>query len=181
MTNFQDALERTLQFEGRYSNDPADPGKETYRGISRRAWPDWKGWQIIDATKGPLDQNTFLQDLVARFYQEQFWNPLRCAAFPQFIANELFDTGVNVGVKTAAKFLQRSLNLLNNNGKTYSDIVVDGVIGGNTLAAFDKVPTPQLQVLLKIMNVMQGAYYVDLMEHDSARERWIGWFSRVDI
>ena len=33
--------------EGGYANDPRDPGKETYRGISIRFWPDWQGWDFV--------------------------------------------------------------------------------------------------------------------------------------
>ncbi len=49
--DFQKALAHTLEFEGGYANDPADSGGETFRGISRRNWPQWEGWPLIDQAK----------------------------------------------------------------------------------------------------------------------------------
>jgi len=40
MANFNQALKKTLVFEGGYVNDPDDPGGETNFGISKRAYPD---------------------------------------------------------------------------------------------------------------------------------------------
>lgn len=40
-----------LGHEGGYANHPADKGGETYRGISRKANPDWVGWKYIDEVK----------------------------------------------------------------------------------------------------------------------------------
>lgn len=51
MANFKIALDKVLSREGGYINDPDDKGGETYKGISRKYNPDWKGWRIIDNTK----------------------------------------------------------------------------------------------------------------------------------
>jgi lysozyme family protein len=50
------------------------------------------------------------------------------------IAEELVDTGVNMGPPVAAMMLQRSLNALNGQGKYYPDIAVDGDVGPGTIA-----------------------------------------------
>ena len=39
MDLFEQAITTTLQHEGGYVNDPADPGGETRYGISKRAFP----------------------------------------------------------------------------------------------------------------------------------------------
>lgn len=44
----QRALKYTGQNEGGYINDIADKGKETFKGLSRNANPDWEGWNKID-------------------------------------------------------------------------------------------------------------------------------------
>ncbi len=49
--SFAEALKHTLEFEGGYANDPADRGGETFRGISRKNWPRWSGWDLIDQVK----------------------------------------------------------------------------------------------------------------------------------
>ncbi|OAQ29846.1 hypothetical protein K457DRAFT_125464 [Linnemannia elongata AG-77] len=48
------------------------------------------------------------------------------------IALKLFDMGVNLGIGTAAKFLQRTLNALNRQQADYAD----GAIGPNSVTAF---------------------------------------------
>ena len=49
--SFKKALEHMLKFEGGYANDPNDSGGETFRGVSRRNWPKWPGWPLIDRAK----------------------------------------------------------------------------------------------------------------------------------
>lgn len=180
MTDFREAFLRTMQHEGNYSKDPKDPGGETYKGISRRHWPQWDGWELIDSL-GPNVYNAELQRRVERFYLRNFWEPLRCDSFPQAIANELFDTAVNIGVKNAAFFFQRAINLFNQGGTLYPNVTTDGAIGNETLKAFDKIPSKYLGHLLTAMNVYQGAYYIDRMETDERNERWVGWFNRVSL
>ena len=48
MANFEYAIERLFGLEGGYARHPADPGGETYRGISRRYHPEWSQWADID-------------------------------------------------------------------------------------------------------------------------------------
>ena len=51
MANFEDEFNRIIFVEGGYVNDPSDAGGETYLGISRKANPYWKGWEMVDTIK----------------------------------------------------------------------------------------------------------------------------------
>jgi len=122
MADFKAAFERTMSREGGYVFDPDDAGGETYKGIARRFHPSWDGWEIVDEIKrfaqadlaDVLDDNDTLQERVAAFYRAQFWNRFMGDAITdQRVAEELFDTAVNMGVHRAVTFLQRALNLLN--------------------------------------------------------------------
>ena len=98
------------------------------------------------------------------------------------IAAELFDTGVNIGPKTAANFLQRSLNALNRGASDYADIAVDGVIGPATLKALAgflmRRGAAGEAVLLKAMEALQGERYVRLAETRPANEAFLyGWLA----
>ena len=44
MADFRLAYKKIEAAEGGYVNDPDDKGGETYKGISRKANPDWNGW-----------------------------------------------------------------------------------------------------------------------------------------
>ena len=51
MNTFQQAIEFVLKWEGKYVNDPKDPGGETNYGIAKRSHPnvDIKNLSLVDA------------------------------------------------------------------------------------------------------------------------------------
>jgi len=129
MASFQEAVGKTELWEGGYSNRPDDSGGETYRGISRKNWPKWAGWPIIDQAKNEggimlpldfkLDENLTLQGMIIDFYHTNFWN--YDGIEDQYIAWKVFDLGVNVGKSHAVKILQQAVGTNQ-----------DGVYGPNT-------------------------------------------------
>lgn len=194
MANYSKAYKIVMKYEGGYNNDPDDRGGETYKGISRRYFPDWKGWNLIDVSKKEdgldsqfpegLSDIYILQVMVEQLYKDQFWNRFRGDQIEnQEIATELFDSGVNMGVHQAVKFLQRSLNYLNRNGKLYRELVDDGLIGKNTFAALDVyMKNDKPEILLKLMNLLQGAHYIEVLKDYPDQEGFIrGWLDRVEI
>ena len=192
MANFKEAYEITMGHEGGYSNDPVDAGGETYKGITKRFEPDWEGWVIIDSLRNNpnfpkcLDENEELQEKVMEVYKRKYWDIFWGDKFDnQDIANEMFDTGVNMGTTRAIKYLQKSLNLLNRDQKNYSDISEDGVIGNNTLNTLNNFLNKfkkDVKYLLKLMNLFQGMHYINYMGKDSKQERFArGWLNRVKI
>jgi len=177
--------------EGGYTDDPIDAGGETYKGISRKYHPHWDGWVIVDTFKLPgwrvskMAEHEELQRLVRLFYKQTFWNPWLgdfVANISQEVAEEMFDTGVNMGVHRCQKFLQEGLNKLNRAEKLYPNLVEDGKVGSRTLSALKKLPAKDHEVLLKMLNVMQGRHYLAYMSKSEDQERFArGWFSRVSL
>ena len=192
MAQFDIAYSKTGKHEGGYSFRATDRGGETYRGISRKFHSEWKGWAIIDRYKDKpsfpalLDTDELLQNEVRDFYMQGFWNILRLNEITdQDIANELYDTGVNCGNYQAIKFLQRSLNLLNNKQKLYPDITVDGFIGVKTLEAVSKVSSDVSlkDALVICLNGFQFYHYASLADADKSQEEYFkGWIlKRVNL
>jgi lysozyme family protein len=190
LANFYEAYQITKKHEGGYVNDKDGVGGETYKGISRRYHPSWPGWKIVDACKGKSDflnkiySDEKLEELVIGFYKEHFWDVnLLDEVSSQSVANEMFDTGVNMGVGRAAKFLQKALNVLNKNGKLYPDLVEDGVIGSGTLRALNACLSYRGDVYIyKVLNILQGMHYVNFMSKSSVQEKFAyGWLDRVDF
>jgi len=194
MALFEEAYKKTMHDEGGYSNNPADVGGETYKGVSRRYHPDWKGWNIIDKHKADtssdslffraLSDDDTLELLVRAFYKKKFWNRFLGSLIPnQQIAEELFDNAVNLGVHRSVLFLQEALNLLNRNQRNYKDILEDGIIGSetlNTLKTYLSIDKPKY--LLKIMNILQGMHYISYMKKSPTQEIFArGWLERVCI
>lgn len=110
MADFKQALEKVLAHEGGYVNDPDDPGGETYKGIARKMWPQWKGWDIIDFERKninfpknlPLIQT--LENRVEDFYKIHFWDKVQGDLInDKEVATCIFDFAVNAGISTALK------------------------------------------------------------------------------
>ena len=194
MADFDIAYGETELREGGYVNDPVDSGGETHRGVSRRFHPQWPGWKMIDQYKvqfpgdfkDRINADPKLAELAKTLFRKKYWQPIQGDKLPnQHIANKVFDTGVNQGVATSVRYLQEGLNLLNRNQKNYVDIDVDGKLGDatmNALTAFLKLEQDQPDYLLKILNVMQAAFYLDIMRRKPTQERFCrGWLNRVDL
>lgn len=156
MADFQLALEKLLDLEGRkLTNDPNDPGGQTYYGISRRAFPRWMGWAIIDSGGEPHI------DLVADLYKSAFWEPLRCDEMTYPIAFKLFSMAVNVGQGDAVKFLQLAL-----------DVHPDGKLGPVTMAALAKADPRRLLIEMAGHQLLHYTVY-------NPRNIWRGLFNRA--
>ena len=164
--------------EGGYANDPSDFGGETYRGIARRFHPGWPGWQKIDEAKttthhlDPVISGLLrdeLNPLVRDFYRLEFWLKVGGDHIgSQAVADELFDTGVNMGPARAVEFLQVGLNALNRSdrgaNRYFLELLEDGDIGPKTLDALEiYLSKDSDRYLLTLLNVQQGAFYLERM------------------
>ena len=114
--SFDRAVEMVLRHEGGYSNDPKDPGGETRYGISKRAYPD-------------VDILRLTEDEAKAIYKRDYWDKLRTDEIPEELAICLFDAAVNMGRDRAIRLLQRACG-----------VAQDGVMGGNTIAAANRLP-----------------------------------------
>lgn len=194
MADFDIAYGETELREGGYVNDPVDRGGETHRGVARKFNPDWEGWVLVDRLKSEnpqdfksvINENVELSLLAKELFRARYWVPIRGdEILDQHIANKVFDTGVNQGVARSVRYLQVGLNRLNRNESDYADIEVDGKLGDQTLGAivaFLELEKGRPDYLLKLLNLMQAAHYLDVMSRDATQERFArGWLNRVDL
>lgn len=167
-------IETLVGKEGGYSNHPSDTGGETMWGITVAV-------ARANGYRGPM--RSMPRDTAKDIYRRKYFvlpGFDRVAEQSAAVAEELFDTGVNMGPSVASTFLQRLLNGLNRQGKDYADIGVDGDIGPATLRALKaylaKRGKDGEKALLKGLNALQGARYVALAEGRSANEDFLhGW------
>jgi lysozyme family protein len=130
MANFKISIPKVLKYEGGYVNDPNDNGGETYKGISRKFWPKWEGWVIIDKYKKSkvnfpkiLDSDTKLQDLILTFYKTNFWDKIGGDKInSQSIADLMFDGAVNEGISPVIKRSEANVGL-NGTGKVSDELI----------------------------------------------------------
>lgn len=160
--------------EGGYVNDPRDSGGETIWGITKDTARRYGYTQAMVM----MPRSTAVAIYRARYWTEPGFN--KVAAINERVAAELFDTGVNMGVNRAGEFLQRALNALNNGGKHYADIDEDGDVGPATRRALtaylDRRGAQGETVLLRALNALQGAFYLDLAARRPKDEAFVyGW------
>ncbi len=173
----QRVINKIIEVEGGYVNDPADSGGETNYGITvsvARAY-GYTGAMISLPRQTAFD-----------IYADRYWGAVcgdQLEVLSERICEEVVDTSVNTGPGRAGKFLQRSLNVLNNRTKLYPDLKVDGQIGRNTLTALKLyLKYRDESALYKALNSLQGAFYITLAERREKDERFVyGWFmNRID-
>jgi lysozyme family protein len=175
-------------YEGKYSMDKDDPGGETYKGIARTKNPGFAGWKIIDGLKSGgnfpeiLEKSGLLQEMVMNFYKINYWDKFWGDKLEAETAKEMFDQSLNMGTGRAIEHLQRSLNILNEGQTLYPDIKVDGIMGKWTLETYYDCLVPlEEYVLVNVLNMYQGKYYIELMEKKSLFEKFRGLFIRVTL
>ena len=151
MDNFTRALYKLRFLEGGYTNDPRDPGGETYRGVSRVHNPDRRGWDLIDIKKvagvdflKALEEDQELQRLIKQLYKEKYWNSFRGDQIDSAsVSDRMFNIVTHINLKFAVTSLQLVLNALNSiivEGQPimFDDLKIDGLIGPRTIGALDK-------------------------------------------
>lgn len=169
-------LDEVLAVEGGYVNDPADAGGET-------------NWGVTVAVARQNGYTGAMRDMPKETAREIYRNRYvvepgfaAIATVSEAIAAELVDTGVNMGQVVAGRFLQRALNALNNGATAYADVTVDGRVGPATMTALRRYlqarGKPGEVVMLRALNALQGARYIELAEARPANERFVyGWMS----
>jgi uncharacterized protein (TIGR02594 family) len=116
------------QWEGGYSDHPADPGGATNMGITQEVLREWRGQ---DVTKD--DVKALQRDEARRIYRARYWQPLRCDEMPIALALMTYNAGVNCGIGRGARWLQEALN------KQGEGLDADGEVGPLTLSACARV------------------------------------------
>lgn len=174
MNLFDDAFRDLILVEGGYADDKADRGGKTMYGIT----------EAVARAHGYRGEMRDLNLATAKaIYKRAYWDAIRLdqvAEIASGVAVELFDTGVNMGVRTAVRFLQTALNALNREGRDYPDVDVDGSLGQGTLEALRDYVRARGQegrvVLLRALNGLQAARYIQIASTDASQEKFLyGW------
>ncbi len=115
MADFNKAITKVLKKEGGYSNNPADRGGETYKGIARKYYKLEYLWTLIDRYKDEcggvnstfkkkLDADKLIDSEVKRIYKANYWDKFKLDTVSnQKVAEQIFDDAVNRGVGAACK------------------------------------------------------------------------------
>jgi len=152
MSNFNRAFEELLGHEGGYVNNPLDPGGETNWGITVDVAREhhYKG-----------DMRDMSPNVAKGIYYSSYWNVL-FEELPYSVAFNIFDAGVNHGVRQSIRFLQRAVGT-----------APDGAMGRKTL--LKALSMEPYQVVL-LFNAERLTFYTAL---HSFKTFGRGWVNRV--
>jgi len=169
---FNEALERTLKWEGTYSDSKYDAGGKTMYGITEVVARQHNYW-------GPMRDLPL--EKAKQIYKKSYWDNLSLDSVDdEFIQAMLFDISVNMGPRSAAKNLQRSLNALNRNERTWVDLIDDGIIGFKTLQAVNEVIESDKPFLYQMINGMKFMkYYLITVKNPEQEMNIRSWLRRI--
>jgi len=171
--DFSDAIGQTLKNEGGLTDNPNDPGGITKYGISLRFLQE-NGIDVNnDGTINGKDVENLTVPEATSIYKLYFWEKFKIFLIDnQILANKVFDLSVNMGGNQAIKLLQEALNM-----HVTPPLVIDGVIGQNTLRAIDNI---SLHVLMGDYRLCANLFYEHLIAQNPNFKVFLdGWLKRV--
>jgi len=157
MANFNDAIVKTLAREGgaKFTDVPSDKGGATKYGISQAAYPN-------------LDIRNLTEQQARDIYKRDYWDRVGGDNIQsQLVAENIFDTAVNMGVRTASKLAQLCIDTT----------PADGVLGKNSVDAINAADANQFLAAYTISKV---ARYADICNKDKSQTKFLlGWINRT--
>lgn len=157
MANFNDAIVKTLAKEGgaKFTDIAGDRGGATKYGISQAAYPN-------------VDIRNLTEQQARDIYKRDYWDRVRGDDLTsQLIAENLFDTAVNMGVRTASRLAQSMLNIS----------PADGIIGSASLGVINKQDEKDFIIHFTLVKI---GYYANLCNKDRTQSKFLlGWVNRA--
>jgi lysozyme family protein len=160
---FLKCLNVVLKNEGGLSNNPLDPGHATNKGITQAVY------DIYRARKGESFQSVSLLTVEEcdDIYLTLYWLPMKLTLLnDDDLILHVFDHGVNAGIRTSIKMLQRLVKTTD-----------DGFIGEQTINAVSTFEGDILEEFIK----RRKLFYVTLAQNrPSLRVFLKGWLKRIE-
>ena len=155
MITFEQIIDKVLEHEGGYVNDPYDKGGETNFGIAKRWYPD-------------VDIKNLTKSDAINIYYNNYWKPSKVDHLPNDLKATYFDMCVNMGQRQAVKILQQAIN-----SRKMNKIEEDGVIGEITIENAARISKRRLQAY-------RCLFYGRLVSEEPEQERfYFGWYKRA--
>ena len=157
MANFNDAIVKTLAREGgaKFTDVASDKGGATKYGISQAAYPT-------------LDIRNLTEQQARDIYKRDYWDVVCGDTIKsQLVAENIFDTAVNMGVRTASKLAQVCMDIT----------PADGIIGSKSVAVINAHDEHQFLAAYTLAKIARYAY---ICNKDNTQTKFLlGWINRA--
>lgn len=124
----KESLAKVLAHEGGYSNNKADPGGPTMKGVTQRVYDAYRKGKglAVRSVRG------ITTDELNEIYDRQYWDAVKGDHLPDGVDYVLFDGAVNSGPGRSIMWLQQALR------PVYTGRI-DGVMGMGTITALKAI------------------------------------------
>jgi len=157
MANFSEAIGKTLAKEGgaKFTDIASDRGGATKYGISQAAYPN-------------LDIRNLSEQQARDIYKRDYWDRVRADDIDSdIIADNIFDTAVNMGVRTASRLAQVTLDIE----------PADGIIGSQSLNIINAASD---ETFITHFTIAKIARYANICMRDRSQSKFLlGWVNRA--
>lgn len=181
MQTVRQLAEEIVVREGGFVNDPDDPGGPTNFGVTihtmRRLGLDLTGdGQITESDVRALSRAQAIEIFITHY-----WARPRISALPEALQPSVFDMYVNAG-SNAVRILQRLLREMGH------DIVIDGVIGPQTIRAAQQAAEAAPDHIADAYGIARRDYYYALADRRPSSRKYArrrdggkgGWIRRAE-
>lgn len=180
MDNFNKAVLTVLKHEGKFVNDPDDPGGATNYGISLRFLLSTGDLKLGDIDHdGDIDADDIKKmsiEEAKNLYFTYWWLKYNYESIPNLaLSTKIFDAAVNMGAKQAHILVQRACRACG------IRLVEDGVLGPNSMGAISTLISGSSDdaLLASIRSEMAG-FYRSLITKKPVFEKYRnGWLNRA--
>ncbi|MFL6709253.1 MAG: glycoside hydrolase family 108 protein [Massilia sp.] len=164
----KDTLSHALQLiaasEGGWSDNPADPGGATMRGITQRTLSAYLGRQVSKDELRAISDETW-----GAIMASQYADPIAYADLPAGLDYCALDASTNSGPARAGRLLQQALGFTGPN--------VDGVVGHHTLDAVGQLTPDRVRQAIRDFCTARLDYMKTLKTWGTFGH---GWAARVE-
>lgn len=156
---FDQAFDRLIGHEGKFTDDPQDRGNWTTGVIGKGELRGTK-FGISAMTYPYLNIKDITLDYAKKLYKRDWWDALNAESIDGAIVYQVWDFAVNAGMATAKRKLQSA-----------AGVADDGIIGPVTL---QKINSMELNDVLLRFNGFRLQYYMSLSTWPRYGKGWTG-------
>lgn len=169
--DYKSIIEKVIETEGGYVNDPADSGGPTKYGITQNTLSSWIGRRATVE-----DVKALSIDTATEIYTSEYYFKPRIDQMPEAIQDIALDTSVLHGPYNAVRMIQ---NVINASGIAAVD--TDGVAGPETLKALGEAYNEMQGYFINAIVDERIAFYEKLVARKPSQKKFLtGWENRAN-
>lgn len=177
MPDYRDAINKVLEHEGGFVNNPLDKGGATNWGVTQTTYNQYMSAKLGKSYSSTVDEIKKMPiDIAIDIYKKLYWDKIQGDKIRKYtVALAIFDQAINRGVSSAVKQAQKVVKKLDPMG--FAKITEDGVMGPATLTALNSIAEKPF-----IDNYLAESklFYQNIVQRNPSQSVFLtGWLNRI--